>query len=230
MLISAMLSTFLIGIVAAQANPLLDPVKKMFTEWGEGNLSINVAKYLFMALLAIFIFSIAQAMPFLKKMNAGLIGLFALIVAFLSTAYLAPQELYDLLLSYNALGMLLGAIIPLIILVFFSIEMGKEGEGGAIIQKVIWVGFIGFLIYKIYRGLTATGAEMSLSWAGAITYAAIIAVSLIFVVFNRKIMLAFFKSGVKDVKQEMFEHLEKEEVLRDVKSKEYGKWKKKSLK
>ncbi len=28
MLISAMLSTFLIGIVAAQANPLLDPVKK----------------------------------------------------------------------------------------------------------------------------------------------------------------------------------------------------------
>ena len=228
MLISVMLLSLVVGVVAAQT--AFDPVKDMFTEWQGGNLSINIAKYLFLALLTIFIFSIAKTVPFLKRMNQGLIGLFALIVGFLSTAYLAPQELYDLLLSYNALGMLLGAIIPFIILVFFSIEMGKEGEGGAIIQKVIWVGFIGFLCYKIYMGLMATGTEMKLSWAGAIVYAAVIIISLIFVIYNRQIMLTFFKSGVKDVKHEMFEHLEKEEALRDVKTKEYAKWKKKSLK
>jgi len=38
MLISAMLSTFLIGIVAAQANPLLDPVKKCLQN-GEKEIS-----------------------------------------------------------------------------------------------------------------------------------------------------------------------------------------------
>lgn len=44
---------FIVGLVSAQtpgetAKSIFDPIKQMFTDWTGGNLSKNIAKYLFL--------------------------------------------------------------------------------------------------------------------------------------------------------------------------------------
>lgn len=161
---------------------IFDPVKDMFSDWGEGNISKNVAKYLFFILLAILIYSILGNIGFLDGVYVR--PSIAILISFLATAFITPEEIYLILTSYGAMGLILGAIIPFIILIYFSIQMGQiEGIAGVIIQKIIWIGFLIFLIYKLILG-----------WAGSLfgalefsIYLGVIILTLIFMLFDERV-------------------------------------------
>ncbi|MEM2933011.1 MAG: hypothetical protein QW622_02280 [Candidatus Pacearchaeota archaeon] len=145
------LSMFMISFVAsivAAAN-VFDPIRDMFASWEEGKLSVNIAKYAFVILLLILIYSIASIIPFVKTLNVYLKIIFAGIIAFLSTSYLTPEEVYSMLVSYGASGLILGGIIPLIFIIFFAFELSKEGVGGLILSQITLIGFVIFLVVKL---------------------------------------------------------------------------------
>ena len=50
--------------VASAVSPIFDPVKDMFSSWNEGDLSVNVAKYVFWIILTLFVFTILDFIPF----------------------------------------------------------------------------------------------------------------------------------------------------------------------
>ena len=193
---SFLIITSLSLVSAITAQNVWDPVKEMFTSWEAGDLSINVAKYIFLILITLVIFSILSVVPVLKDRNAGLRTFIAILVGFLATAYLSASEIHAILLSYGALGFALGAILPALILLFFSIEIDKQGgSGGKILSKVLWIGFIVWLIWKLagawYRD------EPLEAWE-AIGYIVVIVVSAIWIFFAERLILkALFKEELK---------------------------------
>ncbi|MEK6919350.1 MAG: hypothetical protein AABW73_04935 [Nanoarchaeota archaeon] len=196
-LVLSLTSIFLTSLVSAQstAQKIWDPIKDMFTGWQSGNLSVGVAKWLFLFLLVVMIYEIVKFVPVIKNMHRVVKFIFSLIVGFLATAYLVPEEIKVALVSYGAFGLLLGGIIPFILLVFFSVEMRKEenGVGGLIVSYVIWIGYIGFLAWRTWD--TMKNAPEGQEWMYYI-YLIIIAVSLIFIFFQRKIMRALFRAEI----------------------------------
>jgi hypothetical protein len=199
-------------VVSAQvASTIFDPVKNMFSDWGQGNLSINIAKYLFLALLTLVIFGLVGFVPGLSKLNVALKLISALIIAFLATAYLTPSNVYTVLASYGALGIVLGAVIPFVILLFFSSQLGKEGgAGGMLLSKIIWAAFILFLVWKIVDGMfNISGVGATIGAVEGWVYVAFIVLSLAWVFgFDRYIFAFIKKEGIKDVKSRYAEAAE----------------------
>jgi MFS family permease len=209
-LVSIMLVSLLTGIVAANGGTIFDPVRDLFVEWEEGQLSQNIAKYLFMALLTLLIYAISKHFPFLEKTEWYINGAISLVIAFLATAYLTPEEIYVMLTAYGAMGMIMGAIIPFIVITFFSIELAKKASfGGTLIQRIIWLGFGVFLIYKLIAG-----------WANNLfgpleffLYLGILIVSLGMLVFNKQIMRKIFHSEIQATKEGLLREVEQGDAL-----------------
>ena len=78
-----------------------NPVYDLFTSWSEGEVSIQVAKFVFLLLLFVIIFGVSSALPFIGE-KASLKAIFSILVAFLATAYLTPEEVFVLITSYSA--------------------------------------------------------------------------------------------------------------------------------
>lgn len=206
-----------IGFVTAQAgSPILDPIKKMFIDWQEGQLSVNLAKYLLVALLTAIIYSILDFTPFLKGPDKSTVrGFISLLVSFLSVAYLNSSEVYGILASYSALGFVLSAAVPFVILLFFSITTHKDGGVfGRIFARVIWLGFIAFLAYKIIYGSTLTGIG-EISNGLAIGYLIVIGVSLVWAfVAEKKFIKFYFREELATAKETLKRELELQQAKR----------------
>src|SRR3989344_2626572 len=175
---------FFFGLVSAQTSAIFDPVKEMFNSWSEGQLSVNVAKYLLVILLTAIIYSVLDLTPFLKgEEKSAIRWVVAFIVGFLGTAYLNASDVYAILASYNALGFVLSAAVPFIILLFLSIQTHKDGGPlGRIFSRVIWIGFIVFLIYKLINGYQTKLIEQGM----VIGYLITLGISLAWAIFLEK--------------------------------------------
>ncbi len=152
--LSLLLLSFLSTFVLAQGvgSKIFDPIKSMFTDWEEGSFSINIAKYLLTFLVLIFVYGVTHFLPVIKSLNKYIQFLFALVVSFLSMAFTSSSDLYAVMVSYTAMGFALSAIVPMLILVFFSVEVSKENSGSRMLSKFVWVIFIMFMIYKLIDG------------------------------------------------------------------------------
>ncbi len=195
------LSASLNFVVAQGAAAIFDPVKDLFAEWAGGNLSVNIAKYVLWLVLTLFIYSILAFVPFVKGVEKGKIairGALGILIGFLAMAYLTPSDVYILLASYSALGTVLSAVIPLIILVFFSIEMSREGGvGGRILSKVVWIVFIIFLIYKLVDGIYFKDI---ITIVGGWVYIGAILFSLLWIwFFEKKLLKILFKEELSEI-------------------------------
>ncbi len=149
---------FVMQFVAAQTP--LDPIKDWFGNWREGNLSPNIAKYLFWVLVSIVVYSIGSKIPGLKTIFEGslvLVGaVFSILVGFLSMAYITPDEVYALMTAYSAMGFVFGGMLPFIILFYFTITLATSSENKSASERfftkllavALWILFTGFLIYK----------------------------------------------------------------------------------
>ena len=129
--VSLILFSFVAGIVSAQSSwwqnlfgggssaqsGVFEPVKDLFTNWEKGNLDVNIAKYLFWLIVTLFVYSVVGFIPVLNdKLHGSVKFILALIVGFLSTAYITPSDVYTTLAGYSALGFVLSALLPLIVL------------------------------------------------------------------------------------------------------------------
>ncbi|MDO8459618.1 MAG: hypothetical protein Q7S74_00775 [Nanoarchaeota archaeon] len=180
---------FIEGVLAAST--IFDPVKSMFSDWQQGNLSINVAKYLFLILLTLIIFAVLGLISLFENLHTSLRFVIALIIGFLATAYLTPSDVYTTLASYGALGIVLSAVIPLVILVFFSMEIYKNGGvGGILLSKVMWGAFVVFLIWKLIDGIFGVtgGVKIIGQWEGWIYIGFIILAVLWILGLDRRIL------------------------------------------
>lgn len=172
-----------------------DPIKDLFTKWEGGQLSTNIAKYLFLALLAIILYSLSSVLPFLSDQNEWLKWGFAIIVGFLATAFITPEEVYLLLVSYGAMGMVISSVIPLIILFFFTYELEKKNKRfGSTLTTMVWVGFVIFMVYRLIAGWASGNID---AW-GFWLFIIVIVASIAFILYKDKLFDRIYKKGIEE--------------------------------
>jgi len=215
--ISLAFLVMLMAVVIVSAEPIFEEAKQLFvTDWIAGDFDIGVAKYLFFFLLTILIYSIVGFIPFIKVLHGGAKFLLSAIVAFLGTAYLTTSDLYTILTNYEALGIVLGAGLPFIILLFFSIEVAKEGKaGGRLASKVMWFAFIVFILYKVIIGIGEGKIDYAEGWA----YGGIVILSIIYIVYEGKIMKLIFKEELETHKSNLEREIAEQDAKRKTESK-----------
>ena len=157
---------FAINFVSA-ANPIGDWFFVNMDEWEGGgkNFSTNIAKYLLWALVSMLVYGISDKFPGLEGKEFIKIP-FALIVGFLSMAYITPEEVISMMTAYNAMGFVLSTVIPFLILAFFTFDLaGKEGTSKEqvsynVLATLMWVGFS---LFMVVRAIT-TPEELHSTW------------------------------------------------------------------
>jgi len=123
------------------------------------------AKYLFLALIVILIYSSLQFVDFPE--NNGLKFALSLVVGFLSTALISTSEVIGLMLSYTALGITLITFFPIMILMFFTVMISaKANPMGIFFQKIMWWTYFAYLLIKagfllIAKGFYSTASTSS---------------------------------------------------------------------
>jgi hypothetical protein len=155
-----LLTLFFVGVivasltlVVAQApSDIFDPVRDMFASWDSGDISPNIAKYLFFILLAAFVWSILDTSGIVS--NGIVKWIISVIVSFLSVAYLSVTDIWILLTPYSAFGLTLLFVLPTLILVFFTFRIAFiGGASGVIAQHLIWIIYFVFLVWKFVTGI-----------------------------------------------------------------------------
>jgi len=213
-------SVFLINFVSAQSlgSKIFDPVKDMFATWNEGNLSVNIAKYVFWAIITLLVFTLLEFIPpFSNSTNKAMPWIrfiLGVLIAFLSMAYLTPSDIYTALASYGAMGIVLSAVVPFIIIMFFTMQLSKaEDDSGHMIGNIVWVAFIVFLVYKVISGVffctaggTGADAVKCIAVMEAIIYLAVIVFAIWYVWKGGYILMNMAtKSRIKSMAQNMDE-------------------------
>jgi hypothetical protein len=128
----------------------------MWKNWGEGQLDIVIARYLFFCLGIILLFSLGKMV--FPKMNPIFHFLIAIILAFLFTGFILPGELLAVMAAYDAAGLALIAVIPFFILLVFTGTMlakAQIGPAQAVLERFVWLFFFIFLLYKAVTGFSS---------------------------------------------------------------------------
>lgn len=174
------------------ANVVFDPIKDLFSSWEEGQLSPNIAKYLFFFLLMIVIYGAAGMIPFAKK--KGIRTIFSAIVAFLAVAYFTPEDIYLLMSTYGAMGFAIAVIIPFSVLFYFTYMAAKKSDKSSpvvvFMNYAAWIMFSIWLLYKLIWGWSngvIGGLEFWLFLLGLL-------LSLGMIFFNKQVRETIFKS------------------------------------
>ncbi len=169
--------SFIWSLHVVSANQVTDTLSSVWssvfsTGWMSGNLEVETARWAYFILLAILIWAILDYAPFFSTDSGRKVNPFvALIVSYLAMAYLTPAEVYTALISYGALGIVLGGALPFVILAFFSIKISKDGGlAGRLLSKFMWFAFIIFLIVRLISVGTgnmgiAGSADSAYAWA-----------------------------------------------------------------
>lgn len=108
---------------------------------------ISFAKFLFFLLVALIIYGIGDFLPFIGKKPSVNTGI-AIIIAYLSTMYLSNEEIYSVLLSYSALGIILTGMVPFFVIAAIQYKAYEGGYHFA--SKLLWIVFIIVLAIKFF--------------------------------------------------------------------------------
>lgn len=151
----------------------LSGVGDFFNDWENGETSGAIAKYFFWALVTMLVFSVASKIPglqglFVKNGKNSFLGfLFSALVGFLAMWAIPIGQVRSMMLSYGAMGFVMGAFLPFIILMFFTISLAQSR--GSVSQKVvskfiamgIWIIFT-IWIFARAGGIRADNPEASI--------------------------------------------------------------------
>jgi hypothetical protein len=136
-----------LSISLVSAYSLGESFNSLFSSWESGDVAPNVAKIIFAILVMFMIYALLDNTGLIR--HQGVRWIISLLVSFLATIYIAPEEVYGLLVSYSALGLTLGAIVPFLILLGFTFAAVRDGSPNQImLQWVAWIMFTIFMIYK----------------------------------------------------------------------------------
>jgi hypothetical protein len=163
-------------------------VENLFSGWTAGNLDVNLSKILFWIMLLMIIGDVLNVVGF--PSNGFLQFGLALIVSFLASAYITPNEVYVMLTSYSALGLALGTVIPFMIIMFTSAVLASAKKvtqlstGRLMLIVVLWFLWTGFLIYRLIM-FAATSGIMALITGGGIVISLVAVASILILIFNK---------------------------------------------
>lgn len=195
----------------------LDPISeffnRLFAGWSEGTgVSQTVAKLFIAIIIGILVYGVADRLPGLDDSNghnrAVLRWIISIIVAFLGTAYLSGTELMLIISQYNALGFALGAALPWFILSFFTYDILSQSGSAKrhvippkLIASLLWVFFVGFMIYRIFTVVVPAvgGVGQSFSQPVGIAYWAITMIGFFVIIFMGSISHFILKESIEDV-------------------------------
>ena len=135
-----------------------DTISSTFSNWAAGGLGPTTMKVLFFLLITALIYSVMTVSGFFQggglSGSGGLINwVIALIVSFIATAYITPDEFIAIAQGYGALGLTISIIIPFFILLFFTMAAAKTGNPmSRVVQWLMWGIFAFFVTYKYVYG------------------------------------------------------------------------------
>ena len=123
-------------------------INSLFDKWEEGEgIGESTAKYLFLILLGVFIYSLLSSSEFPE--NAIFRIILSFIVAFLATWYITPGEVYGILTAYTGLGLVLSIFLPVAIIIFATMIIAKKANPiGIFFAKFLWGAYGIWLIVK----------------------------------------------------------------------------------
>jgi len=176
-LVSAIALVLVVGLVGKMTGyNVFDTIfggdaEGIYSDWLSGKgVNENVGKILIAAIVGILVFSVLAQIPGLSGPQLAPVRIIlAVIVGFLGTAYIIPEELFAILTSYSALGFALGAGFPFVVLLYFSLSIakptgGQENAFQNIVKKIVgvglWVLFAVFIFIRIL-GIKSVGEAVS---------------------------------------------------------------------
>lgn len=117
--------------------------------------SVFFAQFLLFILVALIVYALSESLPFLKGAGSYVKGGISIIIGILSVFFLQDTEIYGILLSYGALGIVLTGVIPFILMAVFTARLTAEGYN--FISRIIWSVF-GIVLF--FRFLAAPEGEI----------------------------------------------------------------------
>src|SRR3989344_3460904 len=199
LIIVLLISMFVLSVEMVSAETIL---QKFVSDISFGNINLTFldeglkfgeniwfVRVLFFLLVALIIYAVSDFIPIFEEHKyAG--GIVSVIIAILATFYLSNQEVYTILLSYNALGIALTSIIPFMVILAISKKFHDKGHTS--FSKVIWIFFIGFLFY---RWAFADSTELGIF--GMYAYPVIIGLSFILFLWENRLWFLLFKTELR---------------------------------
>jgi hypothetical protein len=196
-LVIGLLSLFMISMfagVASAADPLegleggdgafwtdvTNFLKGGFAEGSEGGAIFS--RILLIILVVLLVYSIAGVLPFIgDSPNKEFIKWsISIVVAILSFIYVTEETVRALLVNYEALGIMLTTIIPLVILIAFVIQLSRESPFTAhIVNPILTVGFVAYILIR-WVSIPASPLR--------IVYPITLVLLIIWLIFYKKIM------------------------------------------
>lgn len=178
-LISLFAFAFLMNFVSAAESPydtLKEWASSVGQSWQEGNVNEGVVKALFFFIVFAMVYTVSSRIPGLSGMYRNnnrpfmnFLGYgFSAVIAFLSLWAINPAEVAAIMISYSALGYTLASVIPLIILVFFTLSLAEDTNkpvNERLAEKwlaaIMWIGFT---LFSTYRMFVAWGSAEVAFW------------------------------------------------------------------
>lgn len=181
-------------VATSSSGGFFTSLENVILSWFGTTLNIQTAtdqavtKLLVFMLIFLIILAIADVLPFLEgttKSKTVLRFLISLIVAYLSVAYVTPQEFYAALTTYSALGVTLTAIIPFAIILTLAWRLTiKPNPANMLTQKLMLGIFAGYLVYKIAALILFKEAYGNV-WAYAmIIFIPVLVITVLMLIFN----------------------------------------------
>ncbi len=223
-IIGLLMVSFLVGVVSAataweefwgllsggeKAAPgLANAFSDFFSKsgWTQGKLEANIAKIFFFVILIFVIYLLISS---LFPRATVITSIISILVAFLATAYITPDEIYSVLISYTALGLTLSTLLPLAIMMGLTYRAIVAIEGKAallILQFIGWILFAAYSVYRVIYGIYV--AEEGYIWTNWIILA-IAVLALIMVIFNKWIIKSIAHAYIESSEEAARETVDK---------------------
>ncbi len=129
----------------------------------------GLGKILLATLVVLLVYSIASFVPFISERGETIQWLFAIIIGALGFLFVSPENIQFIMSNYEALAIALTTILPLLIIIGFSLRIATDEN-----YTLSWATFISrfaivlFIIYDIGRWLTISwnpsGPTPELAW------------------------------------------------------------------
>jgi len=128
----------------------------IFDGWTDASFSIGtyqvqISQFLLGFIFFLLVFSIAGFIPFLSSSSSWIKWSFSIAVALLSFLFIKAETIAGILTTYEALGVILTSVVPLVIIMVAMYKVREDpklGSFAGFLSKFILIGFFFWMILK----------------------------------------------------------------------------------
>lgn len=155
-----------------------------------------ISKLLLMILVIIIIYSIASFLPFIPQDKDYINWLIAAIVGILSFMFVSKENIDYIIVTYEALGIMLTSLLPLIAILVITYKLRERyGDIASIVNPALIVGFLIYIGIKWIK-MTPSLSQFS-SWPElAYVYPATFIITVVWLVLEKRISKWIFKKAM----------------------------------